>query len=46
MQHSNAIASTRVTTTLLAIDTRARVAAIDRSTAAPQDRGYKEYTVC
>ena len=46
MQHSNAIASTRVTTTLLAIDTRARVAAIDRSTTTPQDRGYSRSILC
>ena len=47
MQYSNAIASTRVTTdTLLAIDARARVDAIDRSTAAPQDRGYSRSILC
>ena len=47
MQYSNAIASTRVTTdTLLAIGTRARVAAIDRSTVAPQDRGYSSSILC
>ena len=47
IQYSNAIASTRVTTTtLLAIGTRARVDAIDGVAVAPQDRGYSSSILC